>query len=53
MAALFALRDIAVGDELAFDYGDAGAGPATARSKRVCHCGAATCRGRLPLEVNL
>ena len=53
--AFFCLRDIAVGEELTFRYGDDGddgaaaAMPAAAGSRR-CECGEAGCRGFLPAD---
>ena len=44
-----ALRDIAAGEELFYDYGLVIDARYTARLKRefACHCGAATCRGTM------
>jgi len=44
-----ALRDIAAGEELTYDYGIQLAVPHTARLKRLwaCHCGAPGCSGTL------
>lgn len=45
--AFFALRDVARGRELSWDYKyDRAAGPATGR-ELLCKCGYANCRGRL------
>ena len=51
--ALFALRDVAAGEELTFAYGDAAdeaAADADATPPRPCLCGAAACRGALPFD---
>eukprot|EP01105_Mastigella_eilhardi_P003537 TRINITY_DN1456_c1_g1_i4.p1 TRINITY_DN1456_c1_g1~~TRINITY_DN1456_c1_g1_i4.p1 ORF type:complete len:103 (-),score=14.38 TRINITY_DN1456_c1_g1_i4:88-396(-) len=47
-AAFFALRDVAAGEELAFDYA-AGAQPGSVRPSACrCSCGAPGCTGFLP-----
>ncbi|XP_022538322.2 histone-lysine N-methyltransferase SETMAR [Astyanax mexicanus] len=57
--ALFASRDVEVGEELMFDYSgghdsntqtqmDAGAS-----QKKPCHCGAPNCTGFLPLDISV
>ena len=65
---LFALRDVAAGEELTFEYsgviqsspddeegaqGNKGGTPVITFRKRVCHCGANNCRGYLPFDDNL
>jgi len=55
MLALFARRDVGRGEELCFDYGgrhDKLHNDSSATRKR-CHCGAADCRGYLPLNEDL
>lgn len=51
---IYAMGDIAQGDELSFDYqlgqaGQSGIGTATQEAMKdwACHCGASTCRGNL------
>ncbi|KAI6181020.1 hypothetical protein M3Y98_00784000 [Aphelenchoides besseyi] len=46
--ALFACRDIQVGDELAYDYGKLTANRSNLQDGKPCRCDASNCRGFLP-----
>lgn len=62
-AALFASRDIEAGEELGFDYADAGGGneeladggreELESRARTRCLCGSPGCRGWMPFDREL